>query len=66
MVLIVNKIGAKKSKNYKDLGYELGFGKPVGISAKIQSARLIIYEIIKNSFNLKIKNQKEEFQETKW
>ena len=47
MVLIVNKIELKKSKNYKDLGYELGFGKPIGISAKNKSARLIINEIIK-------------------
>ena len=63
VVLIVNKIELKKSKNYKGLGYELGFGKPIGISAKNKSARLIINEIIKNSLNLKIKNQKTEIQE---
>ena len=63
VVLIVNKIELRKSKNYKDLGYELGFGKPIGISAKNKSARLIINEIIKNSFDMKIKNQKTEIQE---
>ena len=63
VVLIVNKIELRKSKNYKDLGYELGFGKPIGISAKNKSARLIINEIIKNSFDLKIKNKKTEIEE---
>ena len=63
VVLIVNKIELRQSKNFKGLGYELGFGKPIGISAKNKSARLIINEIIKNSFDLKIKNKKTEIEE---
>ena len=30
VILIVNKVELKQAKNYKDVGYELGFGNPYG------------------------------------
>tara|TARA_B100000029_G_scaffold264325_1_gene260522 strand:+ start:856 stop:2235 length:1380 start_codon:yes stop_codon:yes gene_type:complete len=50
VVLLANKIELKQSKNFKNLGYELGFGKPVGITGKSKSSQLVINNIINNFF----------------
>ena len=55
--MVINKVELKQSKNYKDIGYELGFGNPVSISAKNKSAKLIINNVIIKFLNLKINNQ---------
>ena len=56
VILIVNKVELKQAKNYKDVGYELGFGNPYGITAKNKSAKIIINKVITNA--LKSKNKK--------
>ncbi len=55
VILIVNKVELKQAKNYKDVGYELGFGNPYGITAKNKSAKIIINKVITNALKSKIK-----------
>ena len=57
VVLVINKVELKQSKNYKDIGYELGFGNPVSITAKNKSAKFIINDVILNFLKPKINNQ---------
>ena len=65
VVLIINKVELKESKNYKGMGYELGYGNPVSITAKSKSARLIAYNVIKSFLKPKIYNQNNLANKTK-
>ncbi|PPR26151.1 MAG: GTPase Der [Alphaproteobacteria bacterium MarineAlpha9_Bin4] len=59
VILLVNKVELKQSKNFENLGYELGFGNPVGITGKSKSAKLIINNIIKKFLNTSFFNEKD-------
>ena len=50
VVLLANKVELKQSKNFKNLGYELGFGTPVEITGKSKSSQLVVNNIIKIFF----------------
>ncbi len=51
VVLLANKVELKQSKNFKNLGYELGFGHPEEITGKSKSSQLVVNNIIKNFFS---------------